>query len=312
MPWTPSPVTVKGVTAGFEQAMKTAPSVWRNHTKSLPATTEVMPYAFLGFIPQPRQMIDGRKFVNINSFSFNVTNYEYELSFSILRKWFEDDQLGAIQSRINEVAAVVADYDDYLFAQMLINGGTSGYTGWDGTTFFSDTRVIGQSANIDNNTTSVAAAGDAIPTSLELLADISIIKPLMWAYQDDTGARPFNSIAAQKIRLIVPPTLDRPCSEAFSSNFITQSDNPWGKGLCEYDITPYLPNGTTTQIMYASAIGDTERMPFIRADRMPLEIVIDQTPEHVARANAVEVLCRWRAAFAYGEPRRSLRHTYTT
>ena len=324
MPWTPSNLVVKGVEASFHQAMESAPTIWQNHCMTLPATTEVMPYAFPGFVPAPRQFISGRQFQSILDFTFNVTNQEYELSFSIPRKYYEDDQTGLINARINEAAEVWATFKDYLFCQMLVNGGTSGYTGWDGTTFYSTSRTIGSSGTIDNDDTSVAAAGDATPTTTELLDAMTAVIVKLQTFLDDTG-RPFNAVASQRLRAIGNPTFRRAFTESTSQTTIattapiattptygaTTADNAWGRGLFDWDVSPYLTVGSTTQLMYVNAVG-SQRMPFIYQPRTPLEIVVNTSAEDVAKNNAIEVYCRERFVFAYGEPRRSLRYTFTT
>lgn len=310
MAWTPSNLIVKGVEAGFHQAMKQAPEIWRNHCMELPATTEVMPFAFPGFVPQPREFISGRQFKGLLDFTFNVTNKTYELSFAIPRKYFEDDQTGLIQARINEAAAVWSGYRNYRFAALLTAGGTSGSNAWDGSTFYADTRVVGDSANIDNNTTTVAAADDAVPTSAELLTAMQGVLSNLWAFQDDTG-RPFNDAAMGQIRLVTNPALHRACVEAFSAPILSNNTNQYGFKLSEWDITPYLAIGSTTQLIYVSANGDY-RKPFGYSSRVPLEVIVDQRPEEVASSDSVKVMCRERDIFFYAEPRRSVRHTFTT
>lgn len=322
MPWTPSNLIVKGVQNAFHQAMENAPSVWRNHCMELTSTAASETYAFPGFVPQPREFISGRQFVGLMDFSFSVANKRYELSFAIQRSYFADDQTGLIRQRINEAAEVVSGYQDYRFAALLTGGNVSGNNGFDGVTFHADTRVIGSSANIDNNLTAAttgpdAGGGTTNPTSAEFLLAIQDTQAWMMGYQDDTG-RPFNAQAATKLRAIIPPIFMRPAMEAVAGTTIlfqspttpfspTAYDNSYGRGICEIDVLPYL-TGTTE--MFISAVGSS-RLPFIHQSREPLEIVVDQSPETVAREDAIQVMCYWRDAFAYGEPRRSVLYTFS-
>lgn len=309
--WAPANLILKQAIGAFHQGMQSAPNVWKNHCQVVNSTTAEETYAFPGFIPEPRRFLSERNLVGIRDFTFNLENYEYELSFKIARKYWEDDQTGLILERTREVGQVLATFDDSLFGTLLQNGNVAGNTAFDGTVFHSDTRTIGDSANVDNNLTAVAAAADAVPTASELLTALQETIATMSAYQDDTGRPGFNAVAQNQIRLVVPTILTRACTEAFNSTFIGSSDNPWGRGLAGFDPTPYVPNGTTTQEIWVNFTG-AERMPFIRQERMPWEIVAYADTEDVAKDNGVVFLCRARFRFGYGEPRRSVLYTFTT
>lgn len=307
MPWTPSSLIVKGVEAAFHQKMDAIPQVWPNHCQTLNATTEVMPYAFPGFLPNPREFISGRQFQGILDFTFNVTNKEYELSFAIPRKYFEDDQTGLINARIMEAAEVWAVFKDVQFTTLLTDANVAGSNAWDGTVFHTDTRTIGSSANIDNNLTSAAATG-TIPTAAEFIAAVGTARATMVRYQDDTGRASFNVAAITKLRTIIPPTYRQAAMEAVNSTLLGGGNsNPFGQGLTEIDELPHL---TGDAEMWISAVG-SERMPFIFAPRTQLEIVVNQSTEDVAKNNAIEVYCRQRYVFTYGEPRRNVLHTFS-
>lgn len=303
--WKPAGLIVKGAQAAFHQTLDAIPSVWQDHCAIYQSDTAVEPHAFPGFIPRPREFLSGRQIQGLRDFTYNVTNNEYELSIAIDRKHFEDDQTGLIAERMKEMAETWGTFKDYLFAQLLINGSSSGFTAFDGTIFYADTRVIGASANIDNLTTSVAAADPAVPTTAEFLADLKLSKASIRKYQDDTG-KPFNSLAVQDLRVIIPPDFEAPVFEALNATFISTTDNVF-RGMAQMDVLDYL----SAKVMYVNAVGAT-RKPFIMQQRMPLEIEILDSPEAVALHNAVLVLCRERFVFAYGDPRRSIEHTYTT
>jgi len=302
--WQPANLIVKGAQRAFHERLAQIPTIWQNHCAVYDSDTAVEPHSFPGFIPKPREFLNGRQIQGIRDFTFNITNNEYELSIAINRKHFEDDQTGLIAERMREVAEVWGTFKDYLFAQMLINGATAGYTAWDGTVFFGDTRAIGGSANIDNATTSAATTG-TIPTAGEFIADLKTIKALVRRYQDDTG-RPFNQLAVQNLRTIVPPSYEAAAFEALNAAFISQTENVF-KGFSELDVCDYLTADTK---MYITAVG-AERKPFIMQQRMPLEVIILDSADQVALHNAVLVLARERFVFAYGEPRRAVEHTYS-
>lgn len=304
--WQPDELRNKGATAAFNEALATIPSVWQNHCMNVPSTTNAETFVFPGYLPVPREFVDSRSFQGMRDFTFTLTNNTYELSLIINRTHWEDDQKALIRARISEAAEAWATFKDSLFATLLTNGNVSGNNGFDGTTFHTDTRTIGASANIDNNTTSAATTG-TIPTAAELLAEMAIIKALMWRYEDDQG-RPFNNGAISKLRLVVPPSYERACLEAFTSTLLGGgNDNPFGKNLAEFDVLPYLTGDTE---MWVNAVGSS-RLPFIYQERTPLEVIVLDDAASVAEADGVKLLTRQRFIFGYGEPRRSVLHTFS-
>lgn len=306
MAWTPSSIVTKGVEAAFAEPMSGTPSIWQKHCMNLPATAETMPYAFLGMVPQPREFIGGRNFVNVLDFTYNITNKTYELSWEIPRKWFEDDQVAAIPQRIAEVTGVWAEFKNYQFAQLLINGDQSGYTGWDGTTFYADTRAIGSSANIDNNATSAAATGTQ-PTAAEFISAYNANRATMGAFQDDTGQRPFAWQHMTEMRVIIPPVYADPVRTAANAQVIAQTSNVW-QGAFQIDECPYLTDGA---VYYQNAVGGAGRKPFVYSERTALEVVVNQNTEDVALTDMIRVLTRQRYVFTYGDPRLSIQHTFS-
>ncbi len=97
-------LTVKGVRRELQERIDAIPEFWRPHVTEMDSTTEVEPFAWAGAVPQPREMLGERRIKELRTFSHNLTNKEYELTVLFPRKWFEDDQTGAIRMRIAEMA----------------------------------------------------------------------------------------------------------------------------------------------------------------------------------------------------------------
>lgn len=165
----------------FHLAMGQAPQVWKNHCQVLPMVTGEETLAWPGTLPKPRLMRENREFQNIRDFNFRIKNNEYESSTVIPRKAIEDDQTGLINMRMQEWGQAWGTFMDQRFAELLTNGGTAGNVAYDGTVFYADSRTIGDSANIDNNTTSAAATGTS-PSPVELKNEMSTILATMLRY----------------------------------------------------------------------------------------------------------------------------------
>ena len=108
------------------------------------------------------------------------------------------------------------------------------------------------------------------------------------------------------LRVVIPPTYKFPVMEALNASFISQTDNVH-VGAAQFDILDYL---TADTVMYVNAMG-AERKPFVYQERTGLEVEILDDPASVAFHNAILVLARQRFVFAYGEPRRSVAHTWS-
>jgi phage major head subunit gpT-like protein len=305
-------VIVKGVSRLFHQAMEATPTIWDKHCSIYNSTTAVENYAFPGFMPEPREFISGRHIQGLMDFTYAVTNKEYELSIIIQRKLFEDDQTGLVAERITEMAEAWATYKDKQFADLLTNGNVAGNLGFDGTLFHTDTRTIGSSANIDNNTTSNIGDTSAV-TSSEFLLDLAVIKGTMLRYQDDQGRAGYNANAINNLRVVIAPPHEGGVRQALNASFITEGSTPAGsrenvfKGMAEFDVLPYLSGDTEC---WFNAVG-AARKPFIYQERTPLEIVVMDDDKNVAYHNGVVVLARQRYVMTYGDPRRSVLHTWT-
>ena len=301
-----SALTTKGVRGELMDRIGKAPVIWPQHCTPLDSKTQVEPHAWMGALPPPRQMIDGRRLQGMRAFTYNVENQEWELSFLLPRRLFEDDQTGNMQIRIQEVADLWTMNKEYLFAQMLINGATAGNLAYDALTFFHDTRTEGSSGTIDNATTSAAATG-TIPTASEFLDAMAVIKALMFAYLDDQGRNPANFTAMTDVRVVIPPHYERAAKEALEATMLSNTSNVFGAGLAKADICPFL---TDDAIMYVHAVGAPVK-GIIYQQRKPLEILVYTDPYWVDANNGVVVTLRERFVFAYGQFRRMVQHTFS-
>lgn len=300
-------LSTRGVSARFAAVMDRIPTVYNKHCQVIQADTDIMPYAWPGMLPQPREFLNSRAVQGIRDFTYNVQTKEYELTIEIPRKWLEDDQTGLINARLDECAEVWATFWDFVFAALLTNGSTAGNLAYDGGVFYADTRVIGTSANIDNKLTA-AAATSTTPTAAEFKAALPEIKKTLWKYQDDQG-RPYNAAAIQNISFVIPPEYEYQAAEAFNATIISQTSNVFVQ-FAKFDVLPYLSPTAEPSKMYINALGAT-RKPFIDQQRTPLEIIIDSRMEDVANRNSVLVLCRQRRVLAYGDPLRSIEFTWS-
>jgi len=316
--WVPNTLAVKGALDAFHQRIDQIPEVWSNYALEVPSTTSQETYAYAQAVPEPRIMTGERHIQGMGDASFAVTNETIELTILVAREQFEDDQVSGINSRFREMAEVYKTFKDSQFTTKLVNGSstTLGLAPIDGLAFFHDTRTIGGSGTIDNDVTSAAAAATGIPTTSEFLLQLAVWKAAMLRYKDDQG-RPFNIQASTKMRIAIMPEAEAVVRAALNSAFVpivagdgaTDNTNIF-RGMAEIDVLPYHAASSDTNTMYLAMVG-AERKPFIHQQRVPLEVIVDMDPTHVAERNGVLVMCRERYKLAYGEPRRMLKQVWT-
>ena len=302
-------ITQRGVNAAFMEAIDAAPKVYDTHTTKVDSTVASELYTWLGTVPQPRQLLGSRLFQQFNEFSFTVENNSYELSFIIDRDSMADDTLNAANQRISDVAEAWANYKDVLFAAVLAAGASSTDT-FSGDSFYKDTHVVGDAtaATLDNLLTYDATDHDA-PTSAEVLIVLNNCLVALHRMVDDKDRTGFNRGAMSKVRAIIKPEFERAFTEALESTQLASASNPWGLGLLDgFDVMPDIAAGT--DIFYVNALG-AKRGPFYYQQREPLEIIVLNGADDVAKNHGVKVLCYERFRFAFGEFRRSISQTLT-
>lgn len=303
-------LTTKGIQRLMMATIEKFPDWWRAHCTELPANAKVEPYGWPGAIPQPRELVDGRRIQEIRAFTYNITNKTYELTFLIPREWLEDDQTGSIRQLVTQCAEAYAAYKLYLFTYMLENGGT--LLAYDGTAFFDDTRTEGDSGTIDNNTTSVAAAATAVPTSAEFLAEMQTIEALMGKYKDDRG-RECMTVPMTDLRVIAPRHCRKSIMEALNATELSATTNVYGQGLAKLDINDFFTvDATPTMTMFIHAVGGATTKGMIYQQRLPLSVVVHDDPRSMDLNDGLLVTTRERFVFALGQFRKMVKHIFTT
>ena len=311
MPWTPDNLSVKGALASFHQAMEAGSTVYDKHSQPISSNTDTEALTFAGFMPVPREFLDSRQFQGARDFRYNVTNKEYEMSLTVTRKNWEDDQTGTVNARFTESGEIWRSFKDSLFALLLAAGNVAGNTGWDGVVYHGDSRTIGDSGTIDNNITAAAATGTTL-TAAEWLTTVNSVRTSFYGFNDDRG-RPFNTQAFTNLRAILHPDQERGGYEAMNQVTFTGgsgASNEFGRAfLSGVDVLPYMASGDSDEL-YFSALGSV-RKPFIYQERTPLEVIVLASADEVAKNNGVQLLTRQRFILTYGEPRRSILFTAT-
>lgn len=173
-------------------------------------------YAWLGNSPKMREWLGDRKLSKLNSFDYKLKNKDYEATFSILRNDVDDDRLGNVPVRINDLAEQARIHPRALFYEALLAGTVD--LGYDGSPFFSASHQDSEASGVQTN----LFAGTGV-TLAELKADIEDVETEMKCLLDDLG-NPFDE-SEIVIGIVCNPSLKQKFVELNTLTLINNSDN---------------------------------------------------------------------------------------
>lgn len=279
----------------FAAAMKAQP--WREVAMEIPSTSLTESYNWLGTPPKMEDVTHGEPTLSgLHSFNFSITNNIYKAAVEVERSMIEDDKLGMVMPRVRQLGPEAARHPGELIFSLLEDNGNA----FDDTAFFADTRVIGESANVDNL---IAMASSATVT--EVQAALSAARAKMRKFQDDRG-RPMNLTPNY---IMVPPEMEQLMWQALNANqgTITQPVIPasaqgaWSVAGFRVLVNPFL---TSTVDWYVFHVAGALK-PFVFQNRVApaLEGITTPNSESGVIRDKFVYSVRARYNVGYGDPR---------
>jgi phage major head subunit gpT-like protein len=163
----------------------------------MPSESDRESYGWLGEVPAMREWKAERAVYGLTGFDYTITNRHFEGTIAVDRDTLADGKYGLIKPKIQELGQRAALYPDELLLTLLAPGTVE--KAFDGTAFFANTRVIGESANIDN-----LLAGTGIDTTAKILTDLAAAIVALGTFQDARG-KPMNLIqGAAPVTIVCP------------------------------------------------------------------------------------------------------------
>lgn len=190
----------------FESDFQAALGVvgWRELATEMPSNGEQNTYTWFGTVPTMKDVTHGSpEREGLPRYNFSIENVEYQAEIEVERAVLERDQLGLVRPRIGQLGQEAARHPGQLIFNLFETPGNA----FDGTAFFADTRVIGNSANIDNN-----LAGNGV-TVANFQTDLATARGQMRKFQDDQG-RPMNLVGNV---IVVPSELEQVAWQALNT-----------------------------------------------------------------------------------------------
>jgi phage major head subunit gpT-like protein len=271
---------------------------WRDLALEIESKTLTETHNWLG---TPPTMVDVTKgdsqMEGLYSFNYSISNNVYRATIEVDRAVFEDDRLGLIAPRIAQLGEEAVRHPGQLILQLPVSNGNA----FDSVAYFADTRVIGRSANIDNNLAQTAITIAGIQT------DLALVRQVLRNNQDDQG-RPMNNVLNT---IMVGPALEQPMFQALTVTFPAAAPTvaqiiPGGGTLTTANgyqvvVNPYI----TGNNWFGFAVTPNMK-PFIFQNRIPpmLEALTNAQPSAAAiLSDRFIYSVRARYNVGYGDPR---------
>lgn len=256
-------LNVAGLRSEFFSRLENTPTYFQDLSTRITSNKDRESYRWLGSLPLMREFGTGRLARGLRVESYDLTNTKYEISLECDRDEISDDQTNTIRIRIHELAQMAGTHKDYLIAQLLINGATSGFNSYDGVTFFNDAHVSGASGSQDNKLAATATA-PTDPTVAEFKTALKAAIAALLGFKNDSG-NPM-SMNANGLVCVVPPSMYLTALEAVNASIVASTTNVI-QGAARIISFPWLSLATT---FYTLKVDGVIR-PFIFQDREPVE-----------------------------------------
>lgn len=248
---------------------------WPRVAMEAPSNTSGETYNWLGAITAMKEWIDTKVAAGLLSHNYTIRNKDWEATIEVDRNTIEDDQLGTIQPRINQLPEEAARHPDELLSQLIITNGLS----YDGQNMFDTDHSEGMSGVQSNITTGTGVA------IANVTADFRTSRAAMISRKNDQGKPMITNLgqdalgAGSGLWLVMCPSgLLGVFEELMTASRIGDTDNVL-KGAFSLWVNPYLellPGGDAND-WYLFYVGSAIK-PFIMQMRKRPEFVSLQDP----------------------------------
>lgn len=199
-------------------------------------------YNWLRTHPKMREWLGERILKMLAAEDYEIVNKTWEATIEVFRDEFEDDKLGLVTPRVQELALEGGRHMDELVFSLLENG----FTGlcYDGQYFFDSDHVEG-SSGVQTNTSALALSA----------ANYGTLRANMQGIKDSEG-KPMGIIPDT---LVVPPALEVTARLILNADFVPNvagtaaQTNIW-KGSANLVISPYITTATKWFLLDVSRV----------------------------------------------------------
>lgn len=206
---------------------------WQQFAMRQESSGATTTYEWFGTVPRMQDVTqDQVSLRGLEEYNFSIQNREYQAAIEVARMTFERDELNLVTPRVQQLAGEGARHPGELIFELL----EANPVAYDDIAYFADTRVIGESANIDNLLVGTGT------TQAQIQDDLNSGREAMRLFQDDRG-RPLNKVPNA---IMCPISMELPIWRAL---------NPTSAGNLDRANLPVTSNGVLTAGGY-SIIGN--------------------------------------------------------
>jgi phage major head subunit gpT-like protein len=253
---------------------------WQQFAMFQDSDGEQTTYEWFGTVPQMQDVShDQVSLRGLDEYNFSIANREYQAAIEVSRMALERDRLNLILPRIAQLSGEAARHPGQLIFELVEDNPDA----YDGTAFFADTRVIGESANIDND-----LSGAWTDSVAEFQNALAAAREAMRLFQDDRG-RPMNLLPNA---IMVPPALEQLAWQALNVNQAGNQDRNVvpstttgvlsGAGYAVI-VNPYLSDADD---FYTFHLGGPAMRPFVwQVEKRP---VLESDTDPMTRENILK------------------------
>ncbi len=283
----------KGLRSEFFDRFEAATVFYKDLATRIVSNADREVYRWLGTVPKMREWGGGRVTQGLRTESYSVDNLKYEATIEVDRDEIADDQTGQIRLRVSELAQRAATHKDFLLAQLLAAGETTGLS-YDGQPFFDTAHVSGASGAQSNRLTHDSGAPES-PATEDFKAALQRALSAMLGFKDDQGEPMM--IDATGLVCVVPPNLLFPALESINATVLGNKTNVL-EGVARVVSMPWLADPAKWYLLKTNGI----IRPFIFQDREPIEFnaLTEESDEGFRREKFLYgVRARYRMAYGY-------------
>jgi phage major head subunit gpT-like protein len=284
----------KGLRSEFFDRLEATQTNYQDLTSRIQSNSDSETYRWLGSVPRMREWGTGRVARGLRTESYSVENLKYEATIEVDRDEISDDKTGQIRVRVGELAQRAATHKDFLIAQLLINGETSGFNSYDGVPFFSGDHESGESGAQNNKLTADANDPD-MPTTEEFKSAMRMAIAAVLAFKDDRG-EPL-SLSTSGLVCVVPTAMYLTALEAVNSTIVNNTSNVL-QGAARIIAFPWLSDASKWYLLKTDGVV----RPLIFQDREPVEFTAlsEDSDEGFRREKFLYgVRARYRITYGY-------------
>lgn len=215
--------TYQGLRALYGETFEATTPEWNKVAMESKSDTETEDYSWIAEVPGMKEWVDERTLEALKQFSFSIKNKDWESTISVDRNTMEDNKLGQIKPRIQDMAMAAKMHpDELVFALLAAGFATNCY---DGQYFFDVDHPLENGVQSNKITDALGATG---------LQNALTVGRRLKGY---TG-RPLNIVFDT---LVVPPELEIPGRKLLFADRNDAGATNIMKGVLEnLLVSPYL------------------------------------------------------------------------